>query len=241
METFSALLAICAGNSPVSGEFPAQRPVTRSFDVLFDPALNKQLSKQLWGSWFETLSCSLWRHCNEYSGFSKRRVTQWSLFTRDPVEVLAWIINFIQLFTGHVITFPYWGSRETMSAKKRAHGRRSYSNTMAHGDVYTFIWTGLSLVEVMTCCSFGSLSIPGPSLSHDKLQWNGQKLNYLNLNQCILLSQSFAGDPCKISINEYDLVEFGMISQPYVSEVRYMILHELYNDPTGKTDQNKNF
>ena len=35
METFSALGAICAGNSPVSGEFPAQRPVTRSFDVFF--------------------------------------------------------------------------------------------------------------------------------------------------------------------------------------------------------------
>ena len=33
METFSALLAICAGNSPVTGEFPTQRPVTRSFDV----------------------------------------------------------------------------------------------------------------------------------------------------------------------------------------------------------------
>ena len=32
METFSALLAICAGNSPVPGEFTAQRPVTRSFD-----------------------------------------------------------------------------------------------------------------------------------------------------------------------------------------------------------------
>ena len=32
METFSALLVICAGNSPVTGEFPAQRPVTRSFD-----------------------------------------------------------------------------------------------------------------------------------------------------------------------------------------------------------------
>ena len=36
METFSALLAICAGNSPVPGEFPAKRPVTRSFDVFFD-------------------------------------------------------------------------------------------------------------------------------------------------------------------------------------------------------------
>ena len=33
METFSALLAICAGNSPVPGEFPTQRPVTRSFDI----------------------------------------------------------------------------------------------------------------------------------------------------------------------------------------------------------------
>ena len=36
METFSALLAICAGNSPVTGEFPAQWPVTQSFDVFFD-------------------------------------------------------------------------------------------------------------------------------------------------------------------------------------------------------------
>ena len=35
METFSALLALCVGNSPVSGEFPTQRPVTRSFDVFF--------------------------------------------------------------------------------------------------------------------------------------------------------------------------------------------------------------
>ena len=46
METFSALLAICAGNSPIPGEFPAQRPVTRSFDVFFDLRLNKRLSKQ---------------------------------------------------------------------------------------------------------------------------------------------------------------------------------------------------
>ena len=55
METFSALLAICAGNSPVPGEFPTQRPVTRSFDVFFDLRLNTRLSKQSWGWWFETL------------------------------------------------------------------------------------------------------------------------------------------------------------------------------------------
>ena len=64
METFSMLLAICAGNSPVTGESPTQRPVTRIFDVYFDLRLNKWLSKQSWGWWFETLSCPLWRHCN---------------------------------------------------------------------------------------------------------------------------------------------------------------------------------
>ena len=65
METFSALLAICAGNSPVSGEFPAQRPVTRSFYVFFDLRPNKRLNKQLWGWWFETHSPPLWRHSND--------------------------------------------------------------------------------------------------------------------------------------------------------------------------------
>ena len=42
METFSALLALFAGNSPVTGEFSAQRPVTRSFDAFFDLRLNKR-------------------------------------------------------------------------------------------------------------------------------------------------------------------------------------------------------
>ena len=63
----SALLAICAGNSPVPGEFPAQRLVTRSFDVVFDLHLNKWLSKQSWSWWFETLSRPLWRHRNDFT------------------------------------------------------------------------------------------------------------------------------------------------------------------------------
>ena len=46
MEIFSTLLALCAGNSPVTGEFPWQKPVTRSFDVFFDLRLNKRSSKQ---------------------------------------------------------------------------------------------------------------------------------------------------------------------------------------------------
>ena len=39
METFSASLALCEGNPPVTGGFPSQRPVTRSFDVFFDVRL----------------------------------------------------------------------------------------------------------------------------------------------------------------------------------------------------------
>ena len=61
METFSTLLSLCAGNSPITGEFPSQRPVTRSFDVSLICALNKQS----WGCWFQTPLRSLWRHCNE--------------------------------------------------------------------------------------------------------------------------------------------------------------------------------
>ena len=46
MEKLSALLALCVGNSPVTGEFPAQGPVTRSFGVFSDLLLNKRCSKQ---------------------------------------------------------------------------------------------------------------------------------------------------------------------------------------------------
>ena len=47
------------------GDFPAQRPVTRSFDAFFDLRLTKRLSKQSRGWWFETVCRPLWRHCNE--------------------------------------------------------------------------------------------------------------------------------------------------------------------------------
>ena len=59
----SSLLALCAGNSPVTGEFPSQRPMMQRFDVFFDLRLNKQLSKQSWGWWLKMPSCSLWRQC----------------------------------------------------------------------------------------------------------------------------------------------------------------------------------
>ena len=77
MQTFAALLALCAGNSPVSGDFHSQRPVTRSFDAFFDLRLNKRLSKQSWGWWFDMPSSSLWRHCNGMIDDVSRRGPCW--------------------------------------------------------------------------------------------------------------------------------------------------------------------
>ena len=53
----------------ITGEFHTQRPVTRSFDFFFHLRLNKRLSKQSWGWWFETPSRPLWRHYNDMVGF----------------------------------------------------------------------------------------------------------------------------------------------------------------------------
>ena len=65
MQTFSALLALCAGNSPVTGDLHSHRPVTRSFDVFFDLRPNTRLSKQSRNRWFETPLFSLLHNCNE--------------------------------------------------------------------------------------------------------------------------------------------------------------------------------
>ena len=75
---------LCAGNSPVTGELPTQRPATRSFDVFFELRLNQQLSKQWRRRWFETPSRSLWRHCNlrtdaEFAGLWRIHSASWPI------------------------------------------------------------------------------------------------------------------------------------------------------------------
>ena len=69
MGTFSVLLALCAGNSPVTGEFSSQRSVTQSFDVYFDLRQNTKLDKQSRRRWFETPSRSLWRNYNDLNNW----------------------------------------------------------------------------------------------------------------------------------------------------------------------------
>ena len=65
---------------------PTQRPVTRSFVVFFDLRLNKGLSKQSWGWWFETLSRPLWCHCND--SYEHARVLLSPVITRVSEVIL---------------------------------------------------------------------------------------------------------------------------------------------------------
>ena len=112
MDTFSALLAICVGNSPVTSEFLSQRPVMQIFDVFFDLCLNKRLSKHSRGWWFGMLSCPLWCHCNGkpwwvWSGIviavlrpSKHYLKFWNnkkiwwLFLRYNARILIFFLNY---------------------------------------------------------------------------------------------------------------------------------------------------
>ena len=77
MGTFSASLALCDGNTPVTGEFPSQRSVTRSFDVFFELRLNRRLSKPSRRQWFQTPSRSLWSTCDVWMNLYSVSLISW--------------------------------------------------------------------------------------------------------------------------------------------------------------------
>ena len=97
MKILSTLLALCAGNAPVTVEFPSQRSVTWSFDVFFCLRLNKRFSKQSRHRWLETPSRSLWRHCNvtsyQYSSPSNNYYVVCPIINNGPYwdGILPWL------------------------------------------------------------------------------------------------------------------------------------------------------
>ena len=82
---------------PFCGEFTghrsAQSPVTRSFDVFFDLRLNKRLSKQSWGWWFETPSHPLWRHCNVL--WNVRRIVIIKIQIAGAIQLIFWLLPWL--------------------------------------------------------------------------------------------------------------------------------------------------
>ena len=109
---------------PVTGEFASQKPLTRSFDVIFDLRLNIQLSKRLRGWWFETPSRSLWLHCYDIVRSMLCMVTTWTAFLcnydEEELNISAACTCFtldvsvaeVGIFQRHLllngVTFPAW-------------------------------------------------------------------------------------------------------------------------------------
>ena len=69
---------------------PHKWSVMRSFHVFFDLCLNKRLSKQLWGWWFETPSYPLWRHCNGWNCLGLQIVTLWFVAHQTAQQAAHW-------------------------------------------------------------------------------------------------------------------------------------------------------
>ena len=100
------------------GECPTQRLVTRSFDVFFDLRLNKRLSTQSWGWWFETQSSPLWRQCNAYWYVVLWTTTYSKPFTGGKMSQVC-----IQLFnqlpacqrSGTVSCYVIWSQTQVMT------------------------------------------------------------------------------------------------------------------------------
>ena len=146
MVTCSALLTLGPGNLPFTGEFPSQRPVTRSFDVFFDLCLNKRLSKQSWGWWFEFPSCSSWRHSSVASPTHRHnKGTRWPTFYR---------LKFQAQFRGREILYTLLGTdSKSLSAFLHPHYFWIFScisevccNTPVMS-IHQFYWCCLVLVK----------------------------------------------------------------------------------------------
>ena len=150
METFSALLALCAVNSPATSEFPSQRPVTRSYDVFFDLRLNKRLSKQSWGWWFETLSSPLWRHRNIMQSWLSQLThiciaqPQWLKYR----EIIAFRINGFCINVIDIdVHVPHWGRVTHICVSKLTI--IGSDNGLLPGGRQAIIWTNAGIMLIL--------------------------------------------------------------------------------------------
>ena len=195
MKTFSALLTICAGNSTVPGEFPTQRPVTRSFDVSFDLRPNKRLSTKSWGWWFETPSCSSWRHRNGMTHIWRKCCIFhwiWGNKTKRKNKILLSIHHFTyrNLHKTDLIHNYSWNEicvqrREHRGCFKYMPVKIKYnqgllcitfgliiSPLLTHipsSAAYVRQWTGSALVKILTCRPFGAKSLSKSVLGYCQL------------------------------------------------------------------------
>ena len=108
----------------VTGGFPSQRPVTRSFDVFLDVHPNKRLSIKSTHQWFEMPLCSLWRHCN---------LNAWLRMTCNDCPVIASLSCDVNVLLTH------WGRMTHICVSKQII--IGSDNGLSPGRRQTIIWT----------------------------------------------------------------------------------------------------
>ena len=145
MKTFSALLALCKGNSPVTGEFLSQRPVTRSYYVFFDVCLNKRLSKQSRCWWSETPWRSLWRRCNVFLQFCWITYISWTFHHKEMRAISShqkFIFAVMPMQVMHVIVNMSYNIRHKWTIYVKAHFMLQFVNKLLCL-LFIFRWDGL--------------------------------------------------------------------------------------------------
>ena len=222
LRTFSALLAICAGNSPVTSEFPAQRPVTRSFDVLFDLRLNKRLSEQSWGWRLETPSCPLWRHNKDHRNteLCGLKSSNWNNL-RKTIPYSDVLYDHYKFELGHL--FPYcWHSSFAFFTKFRKHTMSSVSLSHMMTLCYCIphLWGSDYAFEQATMCRDQYLSRMSLSLHH--------VIADRKCNCCIVIEdESHFLFICDMDMSEREYF-FQKISRVYIHNLSWSIYLTLY-------------
>ena len=153
IEAYFRVTGHFCGDFTGPGEFPAQRPVTRSFGVFFDLRPNKRLSKHWWGWWFETSSSPFWRYCNVL-----HPLTTFSLLGLDcsKPRMDLFCCNFLYKCCEHV-TFAYLHS----SCRFYTHNMKLHCNLHWHlsainqaTQYHANIWHNLCYIKLAYRCKF---------------------------------------------------------------------------------------
>ena len=139
METFFALLALCAGISLVTGEFSYKGQWRGVLMFSLICALKKRLFKQSWGRWFETPSRWLWRHCNGIG------VVSWLTLVHKPPQAI-FHMNQLTLITENVIKrFPHviWFEYD-LNADQAYVFSPTWTTCMSGSSNLCFIWININ-------------------------------------------------------------------------------------------------
>ena len=156
METFPRYWPVVLGIHRWPVNSPYKWPVTRSFDTLVDLRLNKRLSKQSWGWWFEKTSRPLWRHCNV-------PILNWLWVRMKPCHLG------MRLLSPTIVIHVRKGFRKRQSELPASFGRIDAELEWSQwksspSAAYIRRWNGSSLVQVISFRLFSAKPLPEPTL-----------------------------------------------------------------------------